>query len=220
MRNLCSRRGPRIALAAAVLAVAVVAAALPAGAGARADRHSRANRALSHDRRVARPTAVQRDRRGGPAHRTRPAGYCPVWVRPSILWPRLGTFVTYLPAPWAVVRVGPYWYDCASGVCYSAVPGGWVVASQPCWSPCTPCCAAAARGAGLLPRLTAASGQDAAQQARDRYACHVWAVAESGYDPLGGGTASEVLQAAYRDAVIACMEARGYRVEEEDDPAD
>jgi hypothetical protein len=61
------------------------------------------------------------------------------------------------------------------------------------------------------------SGQDAAQQAQDRYECHRWAGDQTGFDPTrpAGGVAPE--QAAgkrgeYQRAMTACLEARGYSV--------
>jgi hypothetical protein len=56
-------------------------------------------------------------------------------------------------------------------------------------------------------------GQSEEQQAEDRYACHRWAVSESGVDP----TTDEVEPTAqegqdYKRAMAACLEGRGYSV--------
>jgi hypothetical protein len=61
-------------------------------------------------------------------------------------------------------------------------------------------------------------GQSESRQSDDRYACHRWAVDQSGYDPTralegaeaasaGGGSRSD-----YQRAVSACLEGRGYTV--------
>lgn len=52
-------------------------------------------------------------------------------------------------------------------------------------------------------------GQSDEQQATDRYECHKWAVAQSGFDPTRGsqptGNAGD-----YRRAMAACLDGRGY----------
>lgn len=56
-----------------------------------------------------------------------------------------------------------------------------------------------------------ARGQSPDLQARDRYECHSWAVAQSGFDP---STATRPVGAdsaeRYRRAMMACLNARGY----------
>ena len=59
------------------------------------------------------------------------------------------------------------------------------------------------------------NGQSADQQARDRYDCYRFAVAQSGFDPMrSAGTApaapASELQSDYDRAQSACFEARGY----------
>jgi hypothetical protein len=53
------------------------------------------------------------------------------------------------------------------------------------------------------------SGQSDEQQATDRYECHKWAVAQSGFDPTHGAQASGSA-ADYRRAMAACLDGRGY----------
>jgi len=53
------------------------------------------------------------------------------------------------------------------------------------------------------------AGQSPEQQASDKYACHTWAVQQSGYDPTNPGAGSGDSD-AYRRAMIACLEGRGY----------
>jgi hypothetical protein len=57
----------------------------------------------------------------------------------------------------------------------------------------------------LYPR----NGQSEAQQQNDRYECHSWAVSQTGFDPTRSG-AQAGSQAQYRQAMIACLDARGY----------
>ncbi len=58
-----------------------------------------------------------------------------------------------------------------------------------------------------------ANGQSVDQQGRDRYECHSWAVAQSGFDPA---TATQPVGAdstdRYRRALGACLTGRGYSV--------
>jgi hypothetical protein len=56
-------------------------------------------------------------------------------------------------------------------------------------------------------------GQSAEQQAKDRYACHLWAVSESGVDPtVEEQEYSDREQYDYKRAMAACLEGRGYTV--------
>ena len=54
------------------------------------------------------------------------------------------------------------------------------------------------------------NGQTSDQQARDRYDCYRFAVAQSGYDPMHSTGAAGELQSDYERAQSACFEARGY----------
>ena len=61
------------------------------------------------------------------------------------------------------------------------------------------------------------NGQNADQQARDRYECHRWAADQTGFDPTrsdGGVAPAAALakRADYARAQQACLEARGYTV--------
>jgi len=53
------------------------------------------------------------------------------------------------------------------------------------------------------------SGQSEEQQSTDRYECHKWAVAQSGFDPTRGSQASGNAT-DYRRAMAACLDGRGY----------
>jgi hypothetical protein len=60
------------------------------------------------------------------------------------------------------------------------------------------------------------NGQNTADQAKDKYECHRWAVSESGFDPTSpgasSGSGSAMQQEGYRRAQIACLQGRGYSV--------
>lgn len=81
-------------------------------------------------------------------------------------------------------------------------------ASPPTNDALTPGGATAAPPKGIKVALTATKGQDSDQQARDRYECYRFAVAQSGFDPMraSGGTAE------YDRSQAACLQARGYTV--------
>jgi hypothetical protein len=52
-------------------------------------------------------------------------------------------------------------------------------------------------------------GQSDEQQSTDRYECHKWAVAQSGFDPTQTSRATGN-SADYRRAMTACLDGRGY----------
>jgi len=65
--------------------------------------------------------------------------------------------------------------------------------------------------------IYAKSGQSPKQQATDRYECHSWASAQTGFDSTrpGAGVANSEYASrrdAYQRAMTACLEARGYTV--------
>lgn len=69
--------------------------------------------------------------------------------------------------------------------------------------------------AGLL--IYPKNGQSQDQQSADRYACHSWAVGQTGFDPIepnSAGSPSDLAKrrSDYRRAMSACLEARGYSV--------
>ncbi|MGH8137310.1 MAG: hypothetical protein ACREVV_03830 [Steroidobacteraceae bacterium] len=53
------------------------------------------------------------------------------------------------------------------------------------------------------------NGQSEEQQATDKYECHKWAVAQSGFDPTHGAQTSGD-PTDYRRAMSACLDGRGY----------
>jgi hypothetical protein len=63
---------------------------------------------------------------------------------------------------------------------------------------------------GLKASLTPRQGQSAEQQARDRYECYRFAVAQSGFDPMRGTNSTS--SSDYERAQAACFDGRGYAV--------
>jgi len=67
------------------------------------------------------------------------------------------------------------------------------------------------------PSISAKNGQTQEQLWADRYACHVWAKSQSGFDPAqqGGGVSPSGNASSgdqYRRSFTACLEGRGYSV--------
>jgi hypothetical protein len=58
------------------------------------------------------------------------------------------------------------------------------------------------------------TGQSGDQQARDRYECYQFGIAQTGFDPMrsGGSAPRAEQQADYERAQAACLEGRGYSV--------
>jgi hypothetical protein len=54
------------------------------------------------------------------------------------------------------------------------------------------------------------NGQTPEQTQNDRYECHSWAVSQSGFDPTRAQQAGNGNPADYRNAMVACLDARGY----------
>jgi hypothetical protein len=60
--------------------------------------------------------------------------------------------------------------------------------------------------------LSPRNGQTADQQARDRYECYRFAVAQSGFDPLHLSSAPAEQQSNFERARATCLDAHGYNV--------
>jgi len=146
--------------------------------------------------------------------------YSGIWYRPSgtrfvVVRPPFGVIVPILPPFYTTIWVGaiPYYY--AGGVYYTWYPEyrSYVVVEPP------PEAEVREDEAGsdqlfIYPKL----GQSEAQQAKDRYECHHWAMSQTGFDPTqpGGGVSADQYQdkrADYFRAMKACLEARNYSVQ-------
>ncbi len=143
-----------------------------------------------------------------------------VWYRNDgpryvVVAPPLGLFVPALPPYYTTVYVRgvPYYY--ANDVYYVANGQGYVVVDPPPANivveqpPAPPVQSAAADQLFVYPR----QGQSPEQTAADRYACHQWAVSQTGTDPTAGGASlSSQKRADYQRALGACLDGRGYTV--------
>ncbi|MBN1380795.1 MAG: hypothetical protein JXA41_03870 [Deltaproteobacteria bacterium] len=138
-----------------------------------------------------------------------------VWYRPYgprfvITTPPLGLFVSFLPPYYSTIWVNgaPYYY--ANEVYYTHHGNGYVVVEPPKEevNQAPP----AADQMFIYPRL----GQSEKQQADDRYACHRWAVEQTGFDPTQPPAAADSgrpgKRADYQRAMSACLDGRGYTV--------
>jgi len=142
-----------------------------------------------------------------------------------VVAPPLGVVIPVLPLFYATIWVQgvPYYY--ANNVYYVQSPQGYVVVAPPPADmpvaqtpPSTAAAAPPPGGAYQTPFVQLSMypnrGQSQQQQARDRYECHQWAIRESGYDPSQSNSpgASEQQMDAYRHAMTACLDTRGYTV--------
>ncbi len=134
-----------------------------------------------------------------------------VWFSPGFAW-----FLPVLPYGYVTYWWGgvPYYYW--NNVYYTWSPGnyGYVVTDPP---PVADGSASDSSPSGygdgssgadvyLYPR----NGQSDSQTQQDRYECHSWAVSQTGFDPTRPSRQSSGSAAAYRRAMIACLDARGY----------
>lgn len=173
----------------------------------------------------------------GTAVRTLPPGYRPfyfhgrhyyffggIWYEPGplgfvVISPPIGLFLTVLPPYYTTLWFNgvPYYY--ADDTYYQWDPdmSGYVVVPAPPGSsePGSPPPAASQPAGNLF--IYPKNGQNAAQQAADRYECDLWARNQVGSGPTQGSgappdqIASKTLQ--YNRAMTACLEARGYSVD-------
>ncbi|MBR0566859.1 hypothetical protein J5J83_12115 [Azoarcus sp. L1K30] len=139
------------------------------------------------------------------------------WFRPMgarfvVVAPPIGLVVPVLPGGFVTLSIGGrmlYRYD---DVYYARDDRGYVVVEPPRQSE-APTYASGQDNLFVYPRLK----QSEKAQATDRYECHEWGSAQTGYDPTlsYGGVGPEQAErrrADYLRAMTACLEARGYTV--------
>jgi hypothetical protein len=139
-----------------------------------------------------------------------------VWYRPYqsrfiIVSPPIGAIVPFLPPYYTIIWVGgtPFYY--ANDVYYAHRRDSYVVVAPPQGE-----VSKVAPSSGQL-FIYPSKGQSQEQQADDRYACHSWAVSQTGYDPTRldgqeGQADTKQGREDYNRAMAACLEARGYSV--------
>ncbi len=160
--------------------------------------------------------ALPRDRRVVVHRNTRYYFHGGAWYRPwgsrfVVVAPPIGLFVPFLPPFYTTVWVSrvPYYYS--NDVYYTHYRDGYVVVAPPKEDPSqTP---PPADELFIYPR----QGQSEQQQADDRFACHQWAVEQTGFDPTrpadGAADARQKKDRAdYQRAMGACLDGRGYTV--------
>jgi hypothetical protein len=141
-----------------------------------------------------------------------------VWYRPqgprfTVVVPPIGLFVPFLPPYYTTIWLYgiPYYY--ANDAYYAHRGDGYVVIEPPIEEVSqTP---PPAEQMFIYPR----QGQSEQQQNDDRYACHRWAVSQTGFDPTqppqpGGATEAQKVEkrADYQRAWGVCLDGRGYTV--------
>jgi len=137
--------------------------------------------------------------------------YGPRWV---VIAPPFGVYVPFLPPFYTTVWFGgvPYYYANDAYYVWRDQDRGYEVVEPPgeataSTDPPAP------EDVFMYPR----GGQNADQQARDRYECHRWAADQTGFDPTrpDGGVPNADARARrgeYFRAMTACLEGRGYSV--------
>jgi len=148
-------------------------------------------------------------------HRSRGYFYRPIASSFVVVAPPIGIVVPVLPASYATVVVrGVSYYRCDDAYyVWSDRDRGYRVVNAPEEVSYSEPAGPAPEEIFAYPR----QGQNSERQASDRYACHSWAVDQTGFDPtlpLGGVDESQALgaRADYQRAVEACLDARGYSV--------
>lgn len=142
-----------------------------------------------------------------------------VWYLPSgpgysIVRPPIGIVVPILPSFYTTIWFGgiPYYYANDTYYLWRADLNGYQVTAPPEEQTQTEP-AYLADEIFIYPK----EGQSEEQQADDRYACHRWAVEQTGYDPtqppsdLSTDTLSQQ-RADYQRAMKTCLEGKGYSV--------
>lgn len=140
-----------------------------------------------------------------------------IWYEPRgtqfvIATPPIGLTVNVLPPEYTTVIVGrvPYYY--ANHVYYvRKSTGEYMVTEAPNESDITSTTQSPPIGSNMF--IYPNKGQTQAQQDRDRFECHDWAVKQTGFDPsLGVPATSTDKSSDYKRAMSACLEGRSYTV--------
>ena len=148
-----------------------------------------------------------------------------VWYAPRgpgfvVVRPPPGLVISVLPPFYSTVWLSGSLYYYADDVYYTWQPdqNGYAVTDPPVDTdpPASPP-ETVASDQNLV--VSPKNGQSKEQQAADRFECHTWAKAQTGFDPTraDGGASSfntaESSRSNYDRAMSACLEGRGYQVE-------
>ena len=151
-----------------------------------------------------------------------------VWYAPRgstyvVVAAPVGVFVPVLPVYYSTVWVSgaPYYYANDTYYSWSPQQNSYEVVAPPTADGIPPpddsdsAAAPPAQSDGLY--VYPQNGQSDQQQASDRYECHKWATAQTGFDPTQAGGAASADQPGgdpegYQRAMKACLEGRGYSV--------
>ncbi|HTY49980.1 MAG TPA: DUF6515 family protein [Steroidobacteraceae bacterium] len=149
-----------------------------------------------------------------------PAAAAPAAMAPSAavsVVPAVATPASAVQAPPpAALPVAAPAVTAAPAAVLPAAPAALPTAPAPVAA--TPSVATAAPAAGARVFAYPRNGQSAEQQARDHYECYRFAVAQTGFDPLGAANGIPAAQLAqeqsdYDRAQAACFEGRGYALQ-------
>jgi hypothetical protein len=159
-----------------------------------------------------RPFVVERG--GGRFFYSGGVWYAPYGPRFVVVGAPIGVFVPVLPPFYTTLWIGgfPYYYANDTYYEWHDAENGYEVVEPP-----------NDQGASTQPPpsddlfIYPKNGQPADQQANDKYECHKWASAQTGFDPTqsAGGVPPEQAGAKrvdYQRAMRACLEGRGYSV--------
>ena len=140
--------------------------------------------------------------------------YAPHGPRFVVVAPPIGVYVSVLPPYYTTVWFGgiPFYYANDTYYAWRGDRRAYQVVEPPAGGQATTA-SPATEDIFVYP----SAGQAPEQTASDRYACHRWAVDQTGFDPTRpeGGVPSDRVKSSRADyfrAMTACLEGRGYSV--------
>ena len=132
-----------------------------------------------------------------------------------VVRPPYHVFVPVLPPFYTTIWIGglPYYYANDTYYVWRPDQGQYEVVPPPDDSAATTEPPPSSPDVFVYPK----NNQDDAQQSQDKYECHKWAAAQSGFDPTqntGGApfASSADKRVEYQRALSSCLEGRGYSV--------
>ena len=132
-----------------------------------------------------------------------------------VVRPPYHVFVPVLPPFYTTIWIGglPYYYANDTYYVWRPDEGQYEVVPPPDDSAATTQPPPSSPDVFVYPK----KNQDDAQQSQDKYECHKWAAAQSGFDPTQNTGGAPLAQSAdrrvdYQRALSSCLEGRGYSV--------